>query len=134
GLHDLRQRKKGANGSRRSVHGDGGESVKGSPSGRDGQPHRRPGQRHMAPPKGLRQLAGGGQPHADEVGVPSALHGPGDDPDQAQGLAANRPRQGFAAATQLRTNQGSVSPSDGDFVIGPCRLQRPGTTAGNRQQ
>jgi hypothetical protein len=27
-----------------------------------------------------------------------------------------------------------VSPSDGDFVIGPCRLQRPGTTAGNRQQ
>ncbi len=28
----------------------------------------------------------------------------------------------------------SVSPSDGDFVIGPCRLQRPGMTAGNRQQ
>ncbi len=27
-----------------------------------------------------------------------------------------------------------VSPSDGDFVIGPCRLQRPGITAGNRQQ
>jgi len=27
-----------------------------------------------------------------------------------------------------------VSPSDGDFVIGPCRLQRPGMTAGNRQQ
>jgi hypothetical protein len=29
---------------------------------------------------------------------------------------------------------GYVSPSDDDFVIGPCRLQRPGTTAGNRQQ
>jgi hypothetical protein len=28
----------------------------------------------------------------------------------------------------------AVSPSDGDFVIGPCRLQRPGMTAGNRQQ
>ena len=28
----------------------------------------------------------------------------------------------------------TVSPSDGDFVIGPCRLQRPGMTAGNRQQ
>ncbi len=27
-----------------------------------------------------------------------------------------------------------VSPSDGDLVIGPCRLQRPGMTAGNRQQ
>jgi hypothetical protein len=27
-----------------------------------------------------------------------------------------------------------VAPSDGDFVIGPWRLQRPGTTAGNRQQ
>ena len=27
-----------------------------------------------------------------------------------------------------------VSPSDGDFVIGPCPLQRPGMTAGNRQQ
>ncbi len=27
-----------------------------------------------------------------------------------------------------------VSPSDGDFVIGPCRLQRLGATAGNRQQ
>jgi hypothetical protein len=27
-----------------------------------------------------------------------------------------------------------VSPSDGDFVIGPCRLQRPGITAGNRRQ
>jgi hypothetical protein len=27
-----------------------------------------------------------------------------------------------------------VSPSDGDFVIGPCRLQRPRTTARNRQQ
>jgi hypothetical protein len=27
-----------------------------------------------------------------------------------------------------------VSPLDGDFVIGPCRLQQPGTMAGNRQQ
>jgi hypothetical protein len=28
----------------------------------------------------------------------------------------------------------TVSPSDGDFLIGPCRLQRPRTTARNRQQ
>jgi hypothetical protein len=61
----------------------------------------------MAPPRGLRQLADGGQPHADEVRVPSTLHGPGDDLDQAQGLAADGPRQGFAAATRLRTNQRS---------------------------
>jgi hypothetical protein len=90
--------------------------------------------RQVAPPKGLRQLAGGRQPHADEVRVRSALHCKGDDLDQAQGLAANKPQKGFAAATRLRTNQGSVSPSDGDFLIGPCRLQQPRTTARNRQQ
>ncbi len=36
--------------------------------------------------------------------------------------------------TKLGKKNTIVSPSDGDFVIGPCRLQRPGTTAGNRQQ
>ena len=33
-----------------------------------------------------------------------------------------------------KRNISLVSPSDGDFVIGPCRLQRPGITAGNRRQ
>ncbi len=35
---------------------------------------------------------------------------------------------GFLTVLEYNT----VSPSDGDFVIGPCRLQRPGMTAGNR--
>ncbi|MFN9901421.1 MAG: hypothetical protein ACK55Z_22090, partial [bacterium] len=71
--------------------------------------------------KGLQQLADGGQPHANAVGVPSALHGPEDDPDHPTGLAADKPRQGFAAEMRQRTNQGSVSFSDDEFVIGPCR-------------
>jgi hypothetical protein len=36
--------------------------------------------------------------------------------------------------TVIKRATSIVSPSDGDFVIGPCRLQRPGMTAGNRQQ
>ena len=49
----------------------------------------------MAPPEGLRQLAGGRQPHADEVGIPSALHCKGDDLDQAQSLAAGSRTMGL---------------------------------------
>ena len=75
----------------------------------------------MAPLKSLQQLATGRQPHANEVGVPSALHGPEDNPDHSPGLAADEPRQGFTAEMRQRTNQGSVSFSDDEFVIGPCR-------------
>ncbi len=35
---------------------------------------------------------------------------------------------------EVKTNNIFVSPSDGDFLIGPCWLQRPRTTTRNRQQ